>query len=71
MFWWVAGWCGIALVFSRETRVLLGYDFFRAENQDRCELRFRAFKIYLAKVSQGFFRSRHGDKSPASIKLRR
>jgi serine protease Do len=51
--------------FSRQSGSLLGYDFIRAENQDRCELRFQGLQDYSGKKFPKVIQVRHGDKSPA------
>lgn len=55
--------------FSRETGGLLGYDFIRAENQDRCELRFLGVQDLSGKKFPKVFQVRHGDKAPALYQI--
>lgn len=50
--------------FSRQTGELLGYDFIRAENQDRCELRFVALQDIVGKKFPKSIRVQHADKTP-------
>ena len=55
--------------FSRQTGVLLGYDFIRADNQDRCELRFQGMQDFSGKKFPKVFQIRHADKSPALYQI--
>jgi serine protease Do len=52
--------------FSRETGALLGYDFIRSENQDRCEIRIDAMQdLPGQKKFPKTFRVLHGDQMPS------
>lgn len=55
--------------FSRQTGELLGYDFIRAENQDRCELRFTALQTIVGKKFPKTIRVQHADKVPTVFQI--
>ena len=55
--------------FSRQTGTLLGYDFIRADNQDRCEIRFQGTQDFSGQKFPKVFQVRHGDKSPALYQI--
>lgn len=51
--------------FSRQTGELVGYDFIRAENQDRCELRFTGVQETARKKFPKAMLVIHGNQPPA------
>ena len=55
--------------FGRQTGALLGYDFIRAENQDRCELRFQGTQDFSGKKFPKVIQVRHADRSPALYQI--
>jgi len=55
--------------FSRESGNLLGYDFIRSENQDRCEIRIDAMQDLQGRKFPKTFRVLHGDQSPVAYKI--
>ncbi len=50
--------------FSRQSGELIGYDFIRAENQDRCELRFTGVQDIVGKKFPKSIRVLHGNLPP-------
>ena len=55
--------------FSRETGNLLGYDFIRGENQDRCEIRIDAMQDVAGKKLPKTFRVLHGDQPAVTYQI--
>ncbi len=55
--------------FSRQTGTLVGYDFIRAENQDRCELRFQGPQDFSGRKFPKAIQVRHGDKAPTLYQI--